>query len=236
MIRQSAAGVGKPLSPEGVRRMLALRVNTICQGHSGARLETVNALIDAFNNDRLPMVPMQGTVGASGDLAPLAHLTMGVFGEGELICGDRMEITAKLTDLGPKEGLALINGTQFITSIAVEAICRAKLLLDQSIIVAAMTIEGLKGIPSAFDKDLHAARRHKGQAAIAERLCQLLPNKNNESKLFERHQGKDHVQDAYSIRCIPQVLGIVYDSLRFITDIINAETNAVTDNPVNCLI
>eukprot|EP00117_Sycon_ciliatum_P047881 scpid55873/ scgid34160/ Histidine ammonia-lyase len=241
LIRSHCAGIGKALSPEKTRRLLAVRINILCKGYSGIRLETVNKMVAAFNKSCLSYVPEKGTVGASGDLAPLSHLALGLMGEGKMWSpetgwGDAAEIL-KSHDLEPvslqaKEGLALINGTQFITAIGAEALVRAKRIARQADIVAAMTLEALCGTNKAFDADVHAARPHKGQQLVARRLRSVLNSDIHPSAIAESHTTCSRVQDAYSLRCTPQVHGVTNDTIDFVNTLIQTELNSATDNPM----
>uniref|UniRef100_A0A3Q2V1B9 Histidine ammonia-lyase n=3 Tax=Haplochromini TaxID=319058 RepID=A0A3Q2V1B9_HAPBU len=209
LVRSHSAGVGNPLSPERTRMLLALRINVLAKGHSGVSLETLQAMIQAFNASCLSFVPEKGTVGASGDLAPLSHLALGLMGEGKMWSPTSGWADAKYVleahglkpiSLKPKEGLALINGTQMITSLGAEAVERAQAIAQQADIIAALTLEVLKGTTKAFDSESH-------------RFC-------------------DRVQDAYTMRCCPQVHGIANDTIAFVQNIINTEINSATDNPM----
>ena len=239
LIRSHASGVGEPLSRNRTRMLLALRINVLARGHSGVRPDTVRKMIDAFNNDCLSVVPSQGTVGASGDLAQLSHLCLGLLGEG-LMWQDDRQIPAReaLANrglvpivLGAKEGLALINGTQMITSLGAEAVVRVSNLIKCADVACAMTLESLKGTVNAFHPRIHLARLHAGQNLVACRLRALL-NPEHPSELFNSHKYSGKVQDAYTLRCTPQVHGVVEDTLRFVEGIITNEMNSSTDNPM----
>jgi len=241
LIRSHAAGVGKALTPEKTRMLLALRINVLAKGYSGIKLGTLKQLIDAFNASCLPWVPEQGTVGASGDLAPLSHLALGLMGEGRAWSpstgwGDAQYVleSHNLTPikLGAKEGLALINGTQLITSIGAEAVERAGIVARQADVVAALTLEVLKGTSAAFDSDVHSIRNHKGQGEVARRLRSLLHSETYPSEIAQSHRFCDRVQDAYTLRCCPQVHGISHDTIDFVRGIITTEMNSGTDNPI----
>lgn len=242
LIRSHAAGIGTPLSPERTRMLLALRINVLAKGHSGIREETLKILIQAFNNDCLSKVPEKGTVGASGDLAPLSHLALGLMGEGEMwdfetqkfapACDILKKHNIPPIKLKAKEGLALINGTQLISSLCSEAIYRSKNLLICADTIASLTNEALKGSPKAYIKQVHNARPHNGQINVAQRLRLLLHNKNNISEIYESHINCNRVQDSYTLRCIPQVHGVVEDTVDFVSKIINTELNSATDNPM----
>ncbi|XP_066979441.1 histidine ammonia-lyase-like [Macrobrachium rosenbergii] len=241
LIRSHAAGVGDPLSPSKTRMLLALRINILAKGNSGVSLTVLKKMIDAFNASCLPWVPEKGTVGASGDLAPLSHLALGILGEGKMWSpetgwGDAKYVLEAhgLTPavLGPKEGIALINGTQLITSITAEALERAETIARQADVVAALTVEVLKGTSKAFDSDVHKLRPHKGQNEVARRLRALLHSDTYPSEIAESHRFCNRVQDAYTLRCCPQVHGVVHDTLYFVRGIITDEMNSATDNPI----
>ncbi|XP_051916570.1 histidine ammonia-lyase-like [Hippocampus zosterae] len=241
LVRSHSAGVGNPLSPERTRMLLALRINVLAKGHSGISLETLRAMIQAFNASCLSFVPEKGTVGASGDLAPLAHLALGLMGEGKMWSPKSGWADAKYVleahglkpiSLKPKEGLALINGTQMITSLGAEAVERAQAIARQADIIAALTLEVLKGTTKAFDSDIHALRPHPGQVEVALRFRSLLDSDHHPSEIAESHRFCDRVQDAYTMRCCPQVHGISNDTIRFVLNIINTEINSATDNPM----
>lgn len=241
LIRSHAAGVGKALTPQKTRMLLALRINVLAKGYSGISLGTLKQLIDAFNASCLSWVPEQGTVGASGDLAPLSHLALGLMGEGHMWSpatgwGDAKYVleSHNLTPikLGAKEGLAMINGTQLITSIGAEAVERAGIIARQADVVAALTLEVLKGTSRAFDSDVHNIRNHKGQGVVARRLRSLLHSETYPSEIAQSHRFCDKVQDAYTLRCCPQVHGIVHDTIDFVRGIITTEMNSGTDNPI----
>ncbi|XP_022202484.2 histidine ammonia-lyase-like [Nilaparvata lugens] len=241
VIRSHAAGVGNPLSPERTRMLLALRINVLAKGYSGISLQTMGKLINAFNASCLSYVPEQGSVGASGDLAPLSHLALGLMGEGKMWSpstgwGDATEVLAAngLTPMTllAKEGICLINGTQLITSLGAEAVERAEMVARQADVIAALTLEVLKGTSRAFDSDVQAVRPHKGQIAVAKRLRALLHSETYPSQIAESHRFCNRVQDAYTLRCCPQVHGIVHDTIDFIKQVVTVEINSATDNPI----
>ncbi|MED6235892.1 hypothetical protein ATANTOWER_001650 [Ataeniobius toweri] len=241
LVRSHSAGLGNPLSPERTRMLLALRINVLAKGHSGISLETLQAMIQAFNASCLSFVPEKGTVGASGDLAPLSHLALGLMGEGKMWSPKSGWADAKYVleahglkpiSLKPKEGLALINGTQMITSLGAEAVERAQAIAQQADIVAALTLEVLKGTTKAFDSDIHSLRPHPGQTEVALRFRSLLDSDHHPSEIAESHRFCDRVQDAYTMRCCPQVHGITNDTIKFVQNIINTEINSATDNPM----
>ncbi|NWH79460.1 HUTH lyase, partial [Piaya cayana] len=215
LVRSHSAGVGKPLSPERSRMLLALRINVLAKGYSGISLETLQQVIEAFNASCLPYIPEKGTVGASGDLAPLSHLALGLIGEGKMWSPKSGWADAKYVleahglrpiTLKPKEGLALINGTQMITSLGCEAVERASAIARQADIIAALTLEVLKGTTRAFDTDIHAVRPHPGQVEVAFRFRSLLDSDHHPSEIAESHRFCDRVQDAYTMRCCPQMV------------------------------
>src|SRR3954451_22184448 len=237
LVRSHASGVGDRLPEAEVRAMMLLRANVIAKGYSGARPDLVEILLAMLNADVYPPIPEQGSVGASGDLAPLAHLALSLIGEGTLIKGKReapaaeilAEIGAKPVTLGPKEGITLINGTQAHTGVALIALVQARSLWRTAHVAGAMSLEALMGTPVAFDERIHDARGQKGQSRSAALLRDLLA----ESELRESHRyGDPRVQDPYALRCMPQVHGPVLDALDFIDDAVSRELNAATDNPL----
>eukprot|EP00794_Sanderia_malayensis_P006363 gene6363-7091_t len=241
LIRSHACGVGEPLSIERARMLFALRINILSKGYSGISTESIERMINIFNAFCVPYVPEQGTVGASGDLAPLAHLALGMMGEGKMWspksgwaeAKDVLESYGlKKIELKPKEGLALINGTQLITGLGAEAIERAAAIARQADIIAAMTLEVLKGSTKAFDKAIHDVRPHKGQIKVAETLRSLLHSEVFSSEIAESHRFCDRVQDAYTLRCCPQVHGVAHDTIEFVKGILTTEMNSATDNPM----
>jgi histidine ammonia-lyase len=236
LLRSHAAGVGAPLSPLVVRAILALRANCLARGHSGLRPKTLERMIELLARDIVPVVPEKGSVGASGDLAPLAHLALALVGEGEVFVRGRRQTSrsalrkarlAPLT-LGPKEGIALINGTQVMTAIGILALVRAERLARIADAVGAMTLDALRGSHRAFDRRIHDARPQRGQRASAANLRKLL----RASEIERSHADCGRVQDAYSLRCMPQVHGAVRDTLRHVREVLAIEINASTDNPM----
>lgn len=246
LIRSHAVGQGAPLAVERVRMLLALRINVIAKGRSGVSRQTVDRMVAAFNCDCMPLVPEKGSVGASGDLAPLAHLCLGLIGEGEIWDNEEKKWSPALNvlnkhhlqpiQLTAKEGLGLINGTQFITSLACEAYVRGKRMIDQADIIGALTFEALGGHPEAFDARIHEERPHPGQIEVARRLRCLVHSENNPSEIPR----SSSIQDAYTLRCLPQVHGIVHDNLKHVHSILSVELNSSTDNPLvfppNCFL
>jgi len=239
LLRSHAAGTGPLLSVREVRTLLLLRANALALGHSGCRLEVVECLL-AFLDKRIhPAVPEAGSVGASGDLAPLAHLALPLIGEGEVLDeegGGVRPARKALDDAGleplslvAKEGLALINGTQATTGLGALALLRVERALEQLEVAGAMTLEALKGTPEAFRAEVHEARPHPGQVKSAQVLRGLLA----ESEIRESHRhGDPRVQDAYSLRCMPQIHGAARSGLGYVREILGREVNAATDNPL----
>ncbi|XP_004348121.2 histidine ammonia-lyase [Capsaspora owczarzaki ATCC 30864] len=242
LITSHAAGVGEPISVERTRMLLALRLNVFAKGHSGIRPENVQRMLDAFNASCLSWVPCKGTVGASGDLAPLAHLALGLIGQGKMWdptlqkYDQANEVLQRhgLTpiDLHAKEGLAMINGTQFMTAHGTEALVRATRAALQADVIAALTLETLHGTHRAFDEKIHRARPHTGQIECAARLRSLLHTEEQPSQIYGSHHGCGRIQDAYTLRCIPQVHGIAHDTLAFVRKLVTTEINSATDNPM----
>ena len=236
LVRSHAAGVGDAFSEEEVRALMLLRANVLAKGLSGARPIVAERLCDLLNHHVYPVIPCRGSVGASGDLAPLAHLALVLIGEGEVFSAST-KITGREAfegigvpplDLQAKEGLALLNGTQ--ATLAAGIICwrRAKQLLDMADLAGAMSLEALKGSPVAFDPRIHQARPHRGQIQVAERLSRFL----QESEIRESHLDCGRVQDAYSLRCMPQVHGPVRECLEYVRTVAAIELNSATDNPL----
>ena len=236
LILSHCTGVGEPFSDEVVRVMMALRANALAKGYSGIRIEVVERILDMLDRGLLPLVPSQGSVGASGDLAPLSHLAAGLIGAGKIrYQGDVSKASEALERAGlepvvleAKEGLALINGTQAISAVGGLALGAALRLSDRSIGIAAMTLDALRGTDAAFDARLHDARPHPGQMHVAARMRELLAG----SEIRDSHRDCSRVQDAYSLRCIPQVHGAVRDTLEFIRATFEIEINSATDNPL----
>ncbi|MEN9722171.1 MAG: hypothetical protein RJB38_157 [Pseudomonadota bacterium] len=239
LIRSHAVGVGRYLDDAPVRAMLLLRAWNLCQGHSGVALKTVERLLEFLNFGIHPLVPEQGSVGASGDLAPLSHLALPLIGEGKVrVKGVEMAASAALRKfklqplrLGPKEGLALINGTQFMTAIGSLALARAEHLCDAADLIGAMSVEAMRGTVTAFEPEIHAVRPHPGQIRTAANLRAVLSGQGK-SEIALSHEGCGKVQDPYSLRCMPQVHGASRDVLRFVREVLEREVNAVTDNPL----
>ncbi len=235
LIISHACGIGNPMKTEEVRGMMLLRINALARGYSGIRLETVETLKEMLNKGVHPIIPEKGSLGASGDLAPLAHMVLTLIGEGtaeykgKVLPSKEAMTMAEISPvvLEAKEGLALINGTQALTSIGALAFYDAYRALRTANLSAALTMEALRGIITAFDKRLHEVRGHKGQIDIAKEMMELLEGSDLVTK-----QNDIRVQDAYSIRCIPQVHGAIKDTLDYAMSKITIEINAVTDNPI----
>jgi histidine ammonia-lyase len=237
LLRSHAVAVGPELSDEEVRAMLALRAHVLALGHSGVRRQVAQRFVELLEHDILPVVPEQGSLGASGDLAPLAHLALAAVGEGVVhYKGERMRGSAALERAGlapitlaGKEGLALINGTQGMTAIGALAAARAATLAKSADIAAAMTVEAILGTDQAFDARVVATRPHAGQQTSAANLRRLLAG----SEVIASHRHSDHlVQDAYSLRCAPQVHGAFRDVLAYATGVLEIEMASVSDNPI----
>jgi histidine ammonia-lyase len=236
LVRSHAAGTGAPLDAKLVRAASALRANSLAAGHSGVKLDTLELIVELLNRGVTPYVPSQGSVGASGDLAPLAHMSLTLIGEGDAILdGERMpslqalsRVGLKPVKLGPKEGLALINGTQVMTGIASLGILRAERLANAADVIAAMSLEAYLGTDSVFDQRLNDLRPHKGQTHVAHNLRTLLDG----SEIMLSHRECGRVQDPYSFRCIPVVHGAVRDSIAHARNVTLIEANSVTDNPL----
>jgi len=236
LIRSHATGVGSLLPPEVVRLALVLRANTLAKGYSGVRPETLDAVVAAINANFVPAVPARGSVGASGDLAPLAHVALALMGEGEALVDGRLvparEALARsgLTPIVPeaKEGLALVNGTQVSCALAATAIVRARRLLRAADVLGALSLDALLGTNKAFSPRIHELRPHPGQRASASNLTRLLAG----SGYLFSHRDCGKVQDAYSLRCMPQVHGAAREGVEFAATLVERELNAATDNPL----
>src|SRR5579862_7805140 len=236
LVRSHAAGTGAPLDPRLVRAAGTLRANSLSAGHSGVKTETLELIVELLNRGVTPVVPCQGSVGASGDLAPLAHMTLTLIGEGEALFDGRRLPSAealqraglKPVTLGAKEGLALINGTQVMTGIAALGVLRAERLAETADVIAAMSLEAYLGTERVFDRRLNALRPHPGQARVAQHLRALL----TDSEIVQSHAECGRVQDPYSFRCIPVVHGAARDSIAHVRNVTVVEANSVTDNPL----
>ncbi len=236
LLRSHACGVGEPYPDEIVRAAMLLRANALAKGYSGARIVTVELLVDCLNRGLLPRVPSRGSVGASGDLAPLAHLALPLIGEGEAwFEGQRLPGGEALAAAGlepvrlqAKEGLSLVNGTQFMAAFGSLGTVRAERLAKTADVACALSLEALQGSRTSFLPQVHALRPLKGQADSAANVLQLL----EDSAINEAHRWCDKVQDAYSLRCAPQVHGASRDLLAYVAETVEAELNAATDNPL----
>jgi histidine ammonia-lyase len=235
LIVSHACSMGDPLAEEIVRGIMLLRINALAKGFSGIRLETVNTLVEMLNKGVHPVIPEKGSLGASGDLAPLANMVLVMLGEGEAVYqGVKMpgreamdKAGIPVVELTSKEGLALINGTPVMTAIGALAVYDAVNLSKNADIIAAMTLEGLKGITTAYDKKVHEVRGQKGQMAVARNMLRLVEGSELTTK-----QGEIRVQDAYTLRCIPQIHGASRDAINYVYEKVSIELNAATDNPV----
>jgi len=237
LVRSHAVGVGEPLAVPDVRAMMLLRANSLSKGHSGVRAITIDTICEMLNRGVTPMVPSQGSVGASGDLAPLAHLALALIGEGECFdeTGKRMPSAQALKGaqikplvLEAKEAVSLINGTQAMLAIGTLMLLDAEILVDTADVLGAMTCDALKGTNVAFDERIQKARAHAGQIKTAANLRRLL----EQSEIRESHRDCGRVQDAYSLRCIPQVHGAVRDTIAHCRAVFETETNSAVDNPL----
>ena len=236
LVLSHSAGVGQPLSAPVVRLMLLMKAASLTHGVSGVRREVIEALLALLAADVLPVIPEKGSVGASGDLAPLAHLAGVLIGVGEaFVAGQRLPAVQALThaglaplQLGPKEGLALLNGTQASTALAIHAAQRLQRLFDVAVGVGAMTVDAAKGSDTPFDDRIHAVRGQPGQREVAARYRAWLQG----SALRQSHLDCDRVQDPYCLRCQPQVMGACLDQLRHAWTVLLAEANGVSDNPL----
>ena len=237
LVRSHSCGLGSPLSEAEARALLLLRANVLAEGFSGCRPVLIESLIAMLNRGVTPVIPEKGSVGASGDLAPLAHLALTVIGEGEAFYrGERMAGAEALqrAEIAPvqlevKEGLALLNGTQAMVAVGGLALHRAERVARLADVAGAMTLEAVRGTPVAFDERIHAARPHPGQIEVAAHLRELL----RDSQIRQSHLENDpRVQDAYSLRCMPQVHGAIRGALRHAREIVEIETGSATDNPL----
>ena len=238
LIISHSAGIGSYLERHIVRGMMILRINALAKGCSGIRISTVETLIAMLEHDLIPAVPSQGSVGSSGDLAPLSHIALALIGKGEILMQDGKVIPSQdalnscgiqPVSLQAKEGLALINGTQMMTSLGAFAVHRAKNLVDLADLAGALSIDALRGTDTAFDERIHTMRGFPGQLTTASRLRSFLKN----SEIRESHrEGDGLVQDAYSLRCMPQVHGASRDAIEYVERVIGIELNSANDNPL----
>ena len=236
LLMSHASGTGPDIGDDQTRAMMLLRLNALIKGFSGIRWSTLERLLFFLNSDILPVIPQKGSVGASGDLVPLAHMSLPLIGMGRVRYKGKVRETADVMQevglepltLGAKEGLALINGTQLMSAVGALNVYDSRILCRTADIAAACSIEALRGTDVPFDARLHALRPHPGQALVADNIRRLLQN----SEILLSHAACDKIQDAYSLRCIPQVHGATRDILDFVTKVLETEINSVTDNPV----
>ena len=239
LIRSHSMGVGEPFTKVQSRAMMILRANALANGHSGIRPEVVLKILEFLNHDIVPVIPSQGSVGASGDLAPLSHLALALIGEGE-VWGEGEKITPVVDvlkrkniqplELKAKEGLSLINGCQVMTAVGLLSLWEARALLLQADVAGAMSLEGLRGSRKAFDPLISAARPHEGESKTAKNLMRIL---GEMSEIGQSHLEDDHrVQDAYSLRCMPAVHGSAKKAIQFAIEVLEVEANSSTDNPL----
>ena len=236
LLKSHAVGVGEPISDDLVRYMFILKLHALAKGKSGVRLELLEKIHFFLTYNILPIVPAQGSVGASGDLAPLSHLFLPLLGIGKVRYGEQQldskalhnQLEIEPTTLAPKEGLALINGTQFIAAHAIKGLIKMTYLLDLCDVVGAMSLEGLRGSASPFKKELHDLRPFDGCQEVAQRMRRLLANSEN----LAAHENCSRVQDPYSIRCMPQVHGASRNAYQHLKSLTEIEMNSVTDNPI----
>ena len=242
IVRSHACGVGEPLDTTEIRGLLLLRANGLASGLSGVRPAVVDLLCEFLNRGIYPVVPARGSVGASGDLAPLAHLALALVGESEVFFQSRVDgpsrrvktsvalkhARLKPIELEAKEGLSLVNGTQAMLALGLMALEQAETLVNTADVAGALSLDALRGSPAAFDERLHQARPHAGQLTTARNLARL----NRGSSIRKSHKNCPRVQDAYSLRCMPQVHGTARDALRYAANIFEVEMNSATDNPL----
>ncbi len=239
LIRSHSMGVGAPFTKTETRAMMVLRANALAKGHSGIRPTVVDKILEFLNNDIIPVVPSQGSVGASGDLAPLSHLALTIIGEGDAWGADGKPVhvnellkskNIQALELKAKEGLSMINGCQVMTSIGLLSVWEARRLLWIADLAGAMTLEGLRGSRKPFDPLISASRPHPGEAKTARNLMKIM---GETSEIGNSHAVGDHrVQDAYSLRCMPAVHGAAKDALRYVAKVLETEANSSTDNPL----
>lgn len=233
LVRSHACGMGDEVEPSLVRMMMVLKIQGLSYGNSGVRLSTVNQLVDMVNADILPLVYESGSLGASGDLAPLAHIALAMMGEGRIRKGSKLMEAAealalnglKPLTLSAKEGLALLNGTQFMSAFLTAGVIHAARLSYQADLLAAYSLEAFDGRVEAFDEAVHKVRPHQGQLLTAKRIREFVADSPR------MHRSKKHVQDPYSLRCVPQVHGATKDTMRFVYQTLCTEINSVSDNP-----
>lgn len=238
LIRSHSMGVGSPFTKKQSRAMMILRANALSRGHSGCRVEVIAKILEFLNADLIPVIPSQGSVGASGDLAPLSHLALALIGEGEVWSseGKILPVGQELQRLGikplvlqHKEGLSLINGCQVMTAVGLLSLAETKDLLNLADLAGAMSLEGLRGSRSAFDPLISASRAHQGEIKTARNLLKIL---GASSEIAKSHDDCNKVQDAYSLRCMPAVHGAAKDTFQFALKTLETEANSSTDNPL----
>ena len=236
LVLSHAAGTGAPIADRVVRLIMLLKIHSLSQGFSGVRLELIEALCKMLAADALPVIPCKGSVGASGDLAPLAHMAAALLGVGKVrIEGVEFPAAEALSKLGmspfklgPKEGLALLNGTQVSTALALDGLFRTQRIFRVAVMAGAMSVDAAMGSDTPFDSRIHEIRPHQGQGEVARTIKSLLAG----SEIRESHAECDRVQDPYSLRCQPQVMGACLDQIRFVAQTLECEANSVTDNPL----
>src|SRR6185503_1580538 len=237
LVRSHAVGVGDPLPVAETRAMMLLRANSLSNGHSGVRSIVIDTICELLNRRVTPFVPSQGSVGASGDLAPLAHLALALIGEGECLGEEGARVPAsealRKAEISPlvleaKEAVSLINGTQAMLAVGTLALLAAEILVDSADVIGSLTLDALRGTDVAFDERIHRARPHPGQLKSAANLRRMLEG----SQIRESHRECGRVQDAYSLRCIPQVHGAVRDTLAYCREVFETEMNSAVDNPL----
>src|SRR4029077_3403927 len=237
LVRSHAAGVGEPLSTAETRAMMLLRANSLSKGHSGVCAIVIDTICEMLNRGVAPMVPSQGSVGASGDLAPLGHLALALIGEGECLDENGVRVPAaeamrraqvKPLVLEAKEAVSLINGTQGMLAVGILALLASEILVDSADVIGALTLDALRGTDVPFDERIHKARPHAGQLKTAANLRKMLEG----SELRESHRDCGRVQDAYSLRCMPQVHGAVRDTVAHCREVMEIEVNSAVDNPL----
>ena len=237
LVRSHACGTGDYVEKEISRALLFLRAHTFALGHTGISLECVDKILQLLENDVLPAVPAKGSVGASGDLAPLSHLALGIMGEGEVFYKGELRAAAEvLKELGitphklkPKEGLSLINGTHFMAVLSAFAVEESKIIARAADVVGALSLDAIRGTVRAFDERIHMVRKQKGQSVVAKNFREIF---KDDDGIMNSHVDCEKVQDPYSFRCIPQVHGAVRDAIDYASEKVNIELNSVTDNPL----
>ena len=236
IVRSHAAGTGKPMDAATVRLAMLLKINSLARGYSGVRPQVIDALIALYNSGGTPVIPEKGSVGASGDLAPLAHMSCALIGDGMIeIDGQHLPADSALkqlglqpVELGPKEGLALLNGTQISTAFALRGLIQTERVFFAAVMAGAMSVDAAMGSSTPFDARIHQVRNHQGQMDVAQMYREWLGG----SEIRESHLNCERVQDPYSLRCQPQVMGACLGQIRFVAETLEREANAVSDNPL----